>query len=235
MTIILILKRDEITKDADVTNDDNAPSFKHKASLIGDTGNNERKNGIKIAVPLKYLSNFWRSLETPLINCNVELSLKWYERCLQTATTTATFRIIDAKLYVPIVTLSIEYNCTLTKLLNEGFKRPIYWNEYKVTPNKVAEISAVNEVTYIRELLDSSCQGVKRLFVLAHNNTAGNDQVSVDSYKKYFLPRVKIDNYNIEIDGRNFYDQPINNSIKQYDEVRKISTGQGDDYTTGCL
>ena len=79
-------------------------------------------------------------------------------------------------------------------------------------------------------VLDSSCQGVKRLFVLAYNNTAGNNQVSVDSYKKYFLPRVKIDNYNIEIDGRNFYDQPINDPIKQYDEVRKISTGQGDDW-----
>ena len=73
------------------------------------------------------------------------------------------------------------------------------------------------------------------MFVLAYDNTAGNDQVSIDSYKKYFLPRVKIENYNIEIDGRNFYDQPINDSIKQYDEVRKISTGQGDDYTTGCL
>ena len=71
--------------------------------------------------------------------------------------------------------------------------------------------------------------------MLAYNNTAGNDQVSVDSYKKYFLPRVKIDNYIIEIDGRKFYDQPINDSIKQYDEVRKILTGQGDDYTTGCL
>ena len=68
-----------------------------------------------------------------------------------------------------------------------------------------------------------------------YNNTAGNDQFSVDSYKKYFLPSVKIDNYNIEIDGINFYDQPINDSIKQYDGVRKISTGQGDDYTTGCL
>ena len=53
--------------------------------------------------------------------------------------------------------------------------------------------------------------------------------------KKYFFPRVKIDNYNIQIDGRNFYDQPINDWIKQYDEIRKISTGQGDDYTTGCL
>ena len=53
--------------------------------------------------------------------------------------------------------------------------------------------------------------------------------------KKYFLPRFKIENYNIEIDGRNFYDQPINDSVKQYNEIRKISTGQGDDYTTGCL
>ena len=67
------------------------------------------------------------------------------------------------------------------------------------------------------------------------DNAARNNQVSVDSYKKYFLPRVKIDNYNIEIDGRNFYDQPINDSIKQYDEIRKILIGQGEYYTTGCL
>ena len=84
-------------------------------------------------------------------------------------------------------------------------------------------------------MLDSSYQGVKRVFVLAYYNTESNNQVSIDSSKKYFLPRVKIENYNIEIDGRNFYDQPINDSIKQYDEIRKISTGQGDDYTTGCL
>ena len=83
-------------------------------------------------------------------------------------------------------------------------------------------------------MLDSSYQGVKRL-VLAYYNTEGNNQVSIDSSKKYFLPRVKIENYNMEIDGRNFYDQLINDSIKQYDEVRKISTGQGDDYTTGYL
>ena len=87
----------------------------------------------------------------------------------------------------------------------------------------------------IRELFGSSYQGVKKLFDLAYDNTAGKSQVSDDSFKKYFLPRVKIENYNIEIDGRNFYDQPINDSIKQYDEIRKISTGQGDDYTTGCL
>ena len=82
----------------------------------------------------------------PLINCKVERSLKWYERCLLTAATTATFTITDAKLYVPIVTLSIEDNSKLTKLLSEGFKRPIYWNEYKVTPNNVVEIAVANDV-----------------------------------------------------------------------------------------
>ena len=218
-----------------MTNDNNAPSFKYKASIVGNTENNGRKNGVKIAVPLKYLSIFWRSLEMPLINCKVELSLKWYERCLLTVANTATFEITDAKLCVSIVTLSIEDNFKLLRLLNEGFKRPIYWNEYKVTPNKIVEIAAANEGKYIRELLDSSCHGVKRLFVLAYDNTEGNNQVSVDSYEKCFLPRVKIENYNIEIDGRNFYDQPINDSVKQYDEIRKVSTGQGDDYTTGCL
>ena len=76
--------------------------------------------------------------------------------------------------------------------------------------NKVVEIAAANTEKHIRELLDSSCQGVKRLFVLAYENTAGDKQVSDDSLKKYFLPRVKIENYSIEIDGRNFYDQPIN-------------------------
>ena len=87
---------------------------------------------------------------------------------------------------------------------------------------------------YIRVLLDSSYQGVKRLFIFAYDNT-NNNRVPVDSHQKYLLSRVEIENYNIEIDGRNFYDQPINNSIKQYNEIRKISTGKGDDYTTGCL
>ena len=144
------------------------------------------KNGVKI--------------EMPLINCTVEISLKWIERCLLTVANTATFKITDAKLYEPIVTLSLEGNVKLSKLLSEGFKRSIYWHEYKVIPNKIVEIAAINEEKYIRELLDLSWQGVKRLFVLAYNNKKGNNQVSIDSYKKYFLPRIKIENYNIKID-----------------------------------
>ena len=143
----------------------------------------------------------------PLINCKVELSLKWYENCiLSSAGTAATFKITDAKLYVPIVTLKTEDNTKLSKLLSEGFKRPIYWNEYKVIPNKNYK---ANE--YIRELLDSSYQGVKRLFVLAYDNANG---ITANSHRRYFLPKIKIENYNREIDGRNFCDQPINDSIK---------------------
>ena len=123
----------------------------------------------------------------------------------------------------------------LSKLLAEGFKRLVYWNKYKVIDNISVHISDDNEEKPIRQLLDSRYQGVKRFFALGYNNKEGDNKVSIDSYKKYFLQRVKIENYKIKIDGKNFYDQPINDSIKQCDEIRKISTGQGDDYTTGCL
>ena len=74
------------------------------------------------------------------------------------------------------------------------------------------------------------------MFVLAFGNTDnGANKVERNSHTKYFLPRVNITNYNVLIDGRNFYDQPINDLVKQYDEIRKTATGQGDDYTTGCL
>ena len=140
-----------------------------------------------------------------LINCKVELSLTWIERCMLIVANTTTFKITDVKCYVPIVTLSAEDYAKLSKLVSEGFKRSVYWNIYKVIDNIVVQIAAQNEEKYIKELLDSSCQGVKRLFVLAYDNT-GDNQVSVDSYKKCFLPRVKIQNYTIKIDGRNFYD-----------------------------
>ena len=81
--------------------------------------------------------------------------------------------------------------------------------------NKKVEIACVNEEKPIIELLDSRYQGVKRLFVLACDDIEGANQVSADSFKQYFLPREKIENYNIEIDKRNFYDQPINDSIIQ--------------------
>ena len=229
-------KRDKVVDNANVTSDDNAPSFKYKAKLIANTEADGTEKGIKVAVPLKYLSYFWRSLEMPSINCKVELSLKWIESCAPTTAEidtnadatgadSATLEVTDAKLYVPVVTLPADDNVKLVKQLNEIFKRTVYWDKYKVIDNKVVEIGAANAEKHIRELLDSSYERVKRLFVLAYDDTAGENHVSVDSFKKYFLPRVKIENYYIEIDGRNFYDQPIYDSIKQYDKVRKVSTG----------
>ena len=227
-------KRDEITNNANVTNDDNGPSFKYKVNLIANTEGDGTRKGVQMAVPIKYLSNFGRSLETPLINCKVELSLKWIENCLLTTAAVgandedtgadrATFKITDAKLYVCVVTLSTEDNVKLSKLLNEGFNRYIYWNSYKIIYNKEVEITAANEEKHIRERLDSSCQGVKRLYVLAYDNNVGDNHVFDNAFKKHFLSRVKIENYNIEIDGRNFYNQRINDLIKQYDKVRKVS------------
>ena len=84
--------------------------------------------------------------------------------------------------------------------------------------------------------LDASFQWVNRLFALAFDNiNNGANRVERDSHRKYFLPRVNITNYNVLIDGRNFYDQPINDQIKKYDEIKNVTTGKGDDYTTGCL
>ena len=81
-----------------------------------------------------------------------------------------------------------------------------------------------------------SFQGVNRMFVLALGNTNnGANRVERNSLRKYFLSRVDITNYNVLIDGTNFYDQPISDQIKKYDEIRKIATRKGNDYTTGCL
>ena len=154
-----------------------------------------------------------------------------------------TFKITNTKLYVPIDTLSSKDNVKLVKLLQEGFKRPAYWNEYQTK----IETRNLDNNNLTRFPLDASFQGVRRLFVLAFNNTTvtvtvpnnqinnANNRLLRNSHTKYFLPRVNITNYNVLIDGRNFYDQPINDIIKQYNEIRKIATGQGDDYTTGCL
>ena len=152
--------------------------------------------------------------------------------------------ITDTKLYVPVVTLSTKDNTNLTKQLNEGFKRFIYWNQYVSkpfleTPHKNTGIT--------RFVLDAAFQGVNRLFVPALDDTLEDEAADapaprnlaanqvINGYRKYFVPRVDITSYNVLIDGKNFYDQPINDSIRKYDEIRKIATGKGDNYATGCL
>ena len=135
-------------------------------------------------------------------------------------------------MYISIVTLSSKDNTKLVKLLESGFNIPVYWNEYQT---KIEKRNLDNN-NLARYPLDASFWGVRRLFVLVFNNAEnGAKKVERNSHRKYFLPRVNITNCNVLIDGRNFYDQPINDIMKQYDEIRKTATGQWDDYTTGCL
>ena len=149
----------------------------------------------------------------PLINYKVELSLKWYAKCVLIIgnETAATFAITDTKLYVPVVTLKTEGNVQLSKLLNEGFKRLVYWNRFKTILKDYD-----NECT--RERLDPSFQGVNKLLVIAYPR-GDADYVNKKAFNKHFIPKITIEKYNVEIDGRNFYDQSINDSIKQYEEL----------------
>ena len=240
-------KRDEPPDDnANVAND--TRSLVHKSKLISGTdGNNV--NNVKLVVPLKYVSNFFRSLEMPLVNCQIDLELTWHKDCMISSANAAagqvvSFRITNTKLYVPIVTLSTKDNTNLTKQLNKGFKRTIYWNQYVSKP--LPETPHKTGIT--RFALDAVFQGVNRLFVFAFDDTAADEaddapaprnlaanQVIRNGYRKDFVPRVDITSYKVLIDGRNFYDQPINDSIRKYDEIRKIATGKGDNYATGCL
>ena len=133
------------------------------------------------------------------------------------------FKTANTKLYVPIVTLSSKDNVKLAKLLEEGFKRSVYWNEYQTK----IESRNLDNNNLTRFPLDAFFQGVRRLFVLAFDNIEnGAKKVERNSHTKYFLPSVDITNYNILIHGRNLYDQPINELIKQYVEIRKTATRQ---------
>ena len=208
--------------------DNTTDSFKFKAKITGSTGNGGIKD-VEIMVPLKYLSNFWRTLEMPLINCEVNLILTWSSNCVLIATAiqnqAATFEITDTKLYVPVVTLSTQESTKFLQQLKSRFKRVINWNKYLSKPELLAQNPNLSH------LVEPSFQGVNRLSVLAFEND-DDDRISDD---EYYLPTVEIKYYNIVINGENFFDQPIKNNKITYDNIRKIATGQGDDYTTGCL
>ena len=133
----------------------NSASFKYKSNIIGKTPNNDNDNNnviekIKIVVPLKHLSNFWRTLDMPLLNCEASLTLTWSKDCVLSDLTTtatvpdtgppvvaiaartgATFKITDTKLYVPVVTLSAENENKLSEQLKSGFITTITWNKYR--------------------------------------------------------------------------------------------------------
>ena len=200
-------------------------SFRSKIIITGKTPADGNEKNVEIMVPLKYLSNFWRTLEMPLINCEVKLDLKWSSTCVVTNSTgEGRFAITDTKRYVPVVTLLTQENTKLLQQLKSGFKRVINWNKYLSKPELLAQNPNLNH------LVEPSFQGVNRLFVLAFKN---DDQRT--SHSGYYLPNVEIKDYNVVINGENVFDQPIKNNKVTYENIRKIATGQGDGYTTGCL
>ena len=110
-------------------------------------------------VPPKYLSDFWRTLEMPLINSELNLILTWSSTCVITNSTGAgTFEITDTKVYVPVVTLSTKENAKLLQQLKSGFKRVINWNKYLSKPELLRRNPILNY------LIEPSFQGVNRLF-----------------------------------------------------------------------
>ena len=226
-------KRDESPDAlADNFTRDNSNSFKYKVELLGDpvhAGGIARRN-VKVVVPLKYLRNFFRLLEMPLINCKIKLNLTWKKECvLSNQAGAAVFIINDTKMYVPVGTLSKEDNKDFIEQQNKGFEGSIYWNEYET--KEQTENADANSPKYFS--LDPSFQGVNRLFIMVYNRVDG--QPTRNGQRKYYLPRIDLNKYNVIIDGRNFYDNPIESDTEKYRELKKVMIGKGEDYTTVSL
>ena len=119
-------------KDKPNDNITNSESVKYKVKITGKTPADKNTKNVEIIVPLKYSRNFWRVLEMPLINCEVNLILTWSKDCVITNSTGAgKFAITETKLYVPVVTLSTHHNAILLQQLKSGFKRAIILNKYE--------------------------------------------------------------------------------------------------------
>ena len=121
------------------------------------------------------------------------------------------FQITETKLYVQVVTLSIQDNTKLLQQLKSGFKRIISLNKYE------SNVKTFAQNRYLNYLINPSFQGVSRLFALSFENE--NDRIS---HSTYYLPKGEIKDYNVMIVGRNFFDQPINNMKKKYENITKI-------------
>ena len=234
--------RDELTNDGKDNNFDNrnlvnSEAFKYKNKITGNTynldvaaqGYDVNKNGtqkIELAIPLKYLGDFWRALSIPLISCEVSLELKWDKNCVITslelrdigggnrdnAPRGATLSITDCKIYVAVVTLSKDDETKLLTNLKSRFKREIIWNKY----GSQMTTEAINNNLNI--LIDPTFTNVNKLFVLAYR-TADDRQ----TFSQFYLPRVMIKDFNVIIDKLTFFDLPIKTEEEAYEKIIVIS------------
>ena len=255
--------RDELSDDAN--NDNfaninvvNSEVFKYKNKIIGNTynvdstilnpdgnaridnlnyaANNSGKKCIELAIPLKYLGNFWRVLNIPLVSCEVYLELKWNKNCVITSMQRginldggdtngpagATLAIDYCKLYVPVITLSKDDEIKLLTNLKSGFKREMIWNKY------ISQMTTEETNNNLNILIDPTFTNVNRLFILAYQ-TADDRQ----SYYKFYLPKVMVKDYNVIIDKLAFFDLPIKTEEEAYEKIIDIS--RNNEYTTGNL
>ena len=206
-----------------------------------DDGYDVNKNGtqeVELDIPLKYLGNFWRALNIPLISCEVSLELKWNKNCVITsleqkqvdagppvvrdnAPTGATLAINDCKLYLPVVTLSKDDTKLLTNL-KSVFKREIIWNKYRSQKTTEAVNNNLNILIY------PTFTNVNKLFVLAYQ-TADDRQ----SFSQFYLPRAMVKDYNVIIDKLAFFDLPIKTEEEAYKKIIDIS--RNNEFTAGNL
>ena len=245
--------RDELSDDADNNNFDNikvvnSNAFKYKNKITGNTYDvlntaddyvavKEGKQEIELAIPLKYLGNFWRALNMPLISCEISLELKWDKNCVipnlekrligTTANrddfpTGATLAINDFKLYIPVVTLSKDDEIKLLTNLKSGFTREIEWNKYR------SQMFTEEENNNLNILIYPTFTNVNRLFLLAYQ-TAGDRH----SYSQFYLPKVMVKDFNVVIDKLAFFDLPIKTEEEAYEKI--IGINRNNEYTTGNL
>ena len=246
--------RDELSDDNNPTNFPNtnvvnSTAFEYKNKITGNTynvaagaaghdANRIGKQDVELAIPLKYLGNFWRALNIPLISCEVFLELKWNKNCVITSleqrqidagppevngtTTGATLAINYCKLYVPIVTFSKNDEIKLLTNLKSGFTRKIIWNKYRSQMTTEATNNNLNI------LIDPTFTNVNRLFVLTYQ-TADDRQ----SFSRFYLPNVMVKDYNVIIDKLAFFYLPIKTEEEAYEKIIDIS--RNNECTTGNL
>ena len=226
-------------------------SFKYKTSIQGNTynigageegydANKVGKNEAEVVIPLKHLSNFWKSLNIPLINYEVELILTWSKNCVFADLTVRAsqgdnpaiiaplgleFQITDTKLYVRVVTLSKENDTKRLEQLKSGFKKTITWNKYR------SQMTVQPQNNNSNYLIDPTFTNDNRLFILLfERNIIGDNR---DSFSDYYVPNVEIKDFNVLIDRKSFFELPVKNEEEAYEEI--IDMSNNNDYTTGNL
>ena len=201
------------------------------------TVQNTEKN-VETAVQLKYLSNFWRTLDIQLINCEINLILTWSEICVITSkatrdadsdpntavaavnnSTNATFKIEETKLYIPVVTLSTEDDNKLLEQLKSGLRKTIRWNKCR------SDMSNQTKTNILNYLIDPTFSRANRLFILSFENE--DDRTS---FSKYYTVSVETKDFNVLIDGKSFFNVPIKKEETYEDN---IEMSKNINYTTG--